>query len=128
MQPSSPPAFDGPIHQGDVFWLAADPERGSIPGVPHPHVVVQSDVLNQSRLTSVVVCALSTNMKCAREPGNVLLEAGEANLPRRSIVVVSAVSAVEKTQLGAWIGRLEAERMEQIFAGMQLLQRTYFAR
>jgi mRNA interferase MazF len=86
-------------------------------------VVVQEDVLNHSRIHTVVVCALTTNAKRANLPGNVLLEAGEANLPKPSIVVVSQVSTVDKAQLGAYIGSLTRPRIDQILAGMQFLQR-----
>ena len=89
----------------------------------HPHVVIQNDVINRSRIDTVVVCALTTNLKRAKAPGNVLLEAGEANLPRQSIVVVSQVSTVRKEQLGEYIGALTAERVDQVLAGMQFLQR-----
>jgi mRNA interferase MazF len=106
------------INQGDVFWVPLQE-----PGYIHPHVVVQDDVLNHSRITTVVVCALTTNLKRAKAPGNVLLEAGEANLPRQSIVVVSQVSTVEKTQLGEYIGSLSRQRVDQILAGMQFLQK-----
>jgi len=71
----------------------------------------------------VVVCALTTNLKRANLPGNVLLEAGEANLPKQSIVVVSQVSTVDKSQLGEYIGSLTQQRINQILAGMQFLQR-----
>jgi mRNA interferase MazF len=68
------------------------------------------------------VCALTTNLQRAKSPGNVLLEAGEANLPRQSVVVVSQVSTVNKTQLGQYIGSLSGERIHQILNGMQFLQ------
>lgn len=111
-------AIGGAIHQGDVFWV---PVEGS--AYVHPHVVIQEDVINQSRVQTVVVCALSTNMRRAKAPGNVLLEAGEANLPRRSVVVVSQVSTVAKAQLGEFIGSLSGERVAQVLAGMQFVQR-----
>ncbi|NTV36027.1 MAG: type II toxin-antitoxin system PemK/MazF family toxin, partial [Anaerolineaceae bacterium] len=63
------------------------------------------------------------NLKRANSPGNVLLEAGEANLPKQSIVVVSQVSTVDKSQLGEYIGTLSEERVRQILAGMRFLQR-----
>lgn len=91
-------------------------------GVAHPHVVIQEDVLNRSRIDTVVVCALTSNLKRAKAPGNVLLEAGEAGLPRQSVVEVSKVSTVTKTQLGAYIGSVSRERVEQILAGMRFLQ------
>jgi mRNA interferase MazF len=67
---------------------------------PHPYVVDKEDVFNHSRNHSVVVCAMTTNMKQANAPGHELLDEGEGNLPKRSGVVVSKVSAVEKGQLG----------------------------
>jgi mRNA interferase MazF len=110
------------IHQGDVYWVALKEPAGSDPGVTHPHVVVQDDVLNHSRIETVVVCALTTNAKRVNLPGNILLEAGEANLSRQSIVVVSQVSTVDKAQLGEYIGSLTHKRVEQILAGMRFLQ------
>src|SRR4051812_48083209 len=101
---SAPPA----IHQGDIFWIAPEALRPSLPGHAHPHVILQATALNQSRIPTVVVCALSTNLKRATEPGNVLLEEGEASLPKQSVAVVSQVSVVEKEQLGAYAGRLTA--------------------
>jgi len=111
------------IHQGDIYWILVDEPYGPDPGIPHPHVVVQDDTLNQSRIQTVVVCALTTNMRQAKALGNVLLEPGEGGLPKRSVVVVSQVSTVEKALLGDYIGTLSAERIRQIFAGMQFVQR-----
>lgn len=116
------------IHRGDIFWIEPDPGRGSVPGVPHPHVVIQDDVLNLSRIDTVVVCALSTHLKKANEPGNLLLEIGEANLPRPSVVVVSQVSSVQKSALGEYVGTLTPERVDQILAGLRFQQLSFFAR
>ncbi|MCP3140352.1 type II toxin-antitoxin system PemK/MazF family toxin [Pyxidicoccus xibeiensis] len=116
------------IHQGDIYWIAPDEARGSVPAIAHPHVVVQEDVFNRSRIHSVVVCALTSNLKRANEPGNVLLDEGEGNLSRRSVVVVSQVSAVDKTQLGAYIGALSEQRVQQILAGMRFQQVSFFDR
>ena len=110
------------INQGDVYWMPLEEPNGSEPGITHPHVVIQDDVINRSRIRTVVVCALTTNMKRANMPGNVLLEAGEANLPKQSIVAVSQVSTVDKAQLGEYIGSLTKERIDQILAGMRFLQ------
>ena len=111
------------VNQGDIYWVPLEEPNGSELGYIHPHVVIQEDVINRSRIHTVVVCALTTNIKRANMPGNVLLEAGEANLPRQSIVVVSQVSTVDKAQLGEYIGSLTKERIDQILAGMRFLQR-----
>lgn len=116
----------GVVNRGDLFWIAADESRGSIPGHPHPHLVVQDDVFNHSRISTVVVCALSTNMNRASEPGNVLLDPGEGGLSRQSVVVVSQVSSLYKTRLGERIGALSDARVEQVLAGLRFLQSAFF--
>ena len=116
------------INRGDVFWLEPDDSRGPVPGYSHPHVVVQDDVFNHSRITTVVVCALTSNLHRANEPGNVLLDAGEGGLPSRSVVVVSQVSSVDKARLGERIGVLSDARVEQILAGMRFQQASFFNR
>ena len=111
------------VNQGDIYWVSSGARGGLGPVHPHPHVVIQENVINHSRIQTVVVCALTTNRKRAKAPGNVLLEAGEGNLPRQSIVVVSQVSAVDKAQLGVYIGSLTQPRINQILAGLRFLQR-----
>lgn len=112
------------VNQGDVYWVRSEEPGGSESDYAHPHVVIQDNVINRSRINTVVVCALTTNLKRAKAPGNVLLEAGEANLPRQSVVIVSQVSTVYKAQLGEYIGSLNEQRIDQILAGMQFLQRV----
>ena len=111
------------VNQGDIYWVQLDEPSGTEPGYAHPHVVIQDNVINHSRIDTVVMCALTTNSKRANAPGNVLLEVGEANLPKQSIVVVSQVSTVNRAQLGEYIGSLTQQRINQILAGMQFLQR-----
>jgi mRNA interferase MazF len=116
------------IGRGDIFWIAPDDTRGSLPGAPHPHVVVQEDVFNRSRIGTVVVCALSTNLRKAAEPGNVLLESGEGGLERQSVVVASQISCVYKSRLGAYIGSLSQMRVDQIVAGLRFVQEAFHGR
>ncbi len=109
------------IQQGDIFWIELDETSGSAPGYTHPHVVVQNNVFNQSRINTVVVCALSSNIKRAAAPGNVLLESGEANLPKQSVVIVSQLFTVDKSSLEDLIGTLSKKRVRQIIDGIRLI-------
>lgn len=109
-----------------MFWIEPDESRGSVPGHPHPHVVVQDDVFNRSRVSTVIVCGLTSNLRRANEPGNVLLEVGEGCLTTPSVVVVSQVSSVDKARLGERIGALSDKRVEQILAGMRFQQKSFF--
>ena len=105
------------VRQGDIFWISPDESNGIESDYVHPHVVIQDDASSV-----VTVCALTTNLKRAKAPGNVLLDEGEANLPRQSVVVVSQAFAVDKTQLGEFIGTVTEQRINQIVAGMRFLQ------
>jgi len=125
--PGEPPETTPPvIRRGDVFWIAADPSREPVPDYAHPYVVVQDDAFNASRITTVVVCALTSNLNRAAEPGNVLLDVGEGNLPRRSVVVVSQIESVAKACLGERIGALSDARVEQVLAGLRFQQASFF--
>ena len=109
------------INQGDLFWIAFDDPVGSGPGYTHPHVVVQNNVFNTSRINTTVVCVLTSNIKRAAVPGNVLLNEGEGNLPKQSVVVVSQLFTVDKRELGEYIGTLSRKRVQQILEGIDAL-------
>ncbi len=109
------------INQGDIFWIDLGDPAGSEPGYAHPGVVIQNNIFNHSNINTVVVCSLTSNLKRANVPGNVLLEEGEANLPRQSVVVVSQVFTVDKRQLRDYIGALSKRRVRQILDGLRLI-------
>ena len=113
------------INQGDIYWVQLDTSDDAELAIPHPYIVLQDNVFNHSRISTVVACALTSNLKRVNLPGNVLLEAGEANLPKASIVEVSKVTTLNKTQLGEYVGTLSAQRVEQILEGMRFLQRSF---
>ena len=109
------------IGQGDIFWVNLDEPRGSEPGYRHPHVVIQNNVFNQSRINTIVLCALTSNIKRSASPGNVLLKKGEANLKKDSVVNISQIITVDKTDLAERIGSLSPKRTQQIINGIKLL-------
>lgn len=109
------------INQGDIYWVELDEPSGSEPGYRHPHVVIQNNLFNRSQIKTVVVCALTSNLKRASAPGNVLLEKGEANLPKQSVVNVSQVFTVDKAQLDEYIGTVSSMRVREILNGIRLV-------
>lgn len=112
------------VYQGEIYWLTA--KKGSTQGLEaHPYVIIQPDALNFSRLERVTLCALTSNLKRANEPGNILLEPGEGALVRQSVVVVSQIESVSRTLLGERIGALSPERVDQIYRGLSFLARFY---
>jgi mRNA interferase MazF len=109
------------ICQGDIYWIDLGQPIGSEPAYIHPYVVIQNNVLNRSQIRTVIVCALTTNLRRAKAPGNVLLEVGEAELPEQSVVNVSQIFTVDKILLTEKIGCLSRRRIQQILAGLALV-------
>jgi mRNA interferase MazF len=109
------------IREGDVYWVELDEPRGSEPGYRHPHVVVQNNVFSGSKIGTVVVCALTSNIRRAAAPGNVLLKKGEANLKKDSVANISQLVTVDKTDLVELIGTLSVPRVREIVHGIRLL-------
>lgn len=109
------------INQGDIYWVELGEPVGSEPGYQHPHVVIQNNLFNRSSINTVVVCTLTSNLKRAAAPGNVLLDNGEAGLPKPSVALVSKIFTVDKAQLGDYLGTLSGKRVRQILEGIRLL-------
>lgn len=109
------------INQGDIYWIELDEPKGSEPGYRHPHVIVQNNIFNRSRIKTVLVCPLTTNLKRASAPGNILLGKKESSLPKESVVNVSQVFTVDKNQLDEYVGTLSAKRMAEVLNGIKLV-------
>ncbi len=109
------------IRQGDVFWIDANKPVGSAPGFTRPFVVVQNNLFNRGRINTVLVCALTTKLSRANAPGNVRLYKTQANLPKASVVVVSQMLTIDKTDLREKIGTLSKRRVDEILEGIKLL-------
>ncbi len=109
------------INQGDIFWVDLGSPTGSEPAYRHPHLVIQNNVFNKSRINTVVVCSLTSNLQRASSPGNVLLEEGEANLSKASVVNITQIFTVDKQDLAEKIGTLSHKRFSQVLEGINLL-------
>jgi mRNA interferase MazF len=109
------------IKQGEIYWVELGEPRGSEPGYKHPHIVVQNNLYNSSRINTVVICSLTSNLKRGVSPGNVTLKKGEANLPKESVVNITQIYTVNKTDLVEKIGKVNHKRINEIITGIQLL-------
>ena len=106
------------VDQGDVYWIDIGEPRGSEPGYRRPYVVIQNNTYNYAAINTVIVCALTSNVRRSRIPGNVLLNAGEAGLPKASVVVVTQLYTVDKRDLIEKIGVVSASGVRQILQGL----------
>jgi len=109
------------IAQGEIWWAELPTPVGSGPGFRRPVVVVQGDAFNQSDLRTVVCVVLTSNLKWADSPGNVLLETRSTGLQRSSVVNVSQVVTIDKADLTERVGKLSAGKLEAVLAGLGTL-------
>lgn len=107
--------------QGDVWWADLPEAKGSGPGFRRPVVVVQGDALNRSRIASVVCVALTSNLKWATAPGNVLLPASVTGLPKESVANVSQLVTLDQTDLTERTGKLSRSKLELVLSGIDVV-------
>jgi mRNA interferase MazF len=109
------------IVQGEVWWADLGEPAGSEPGFRRPVVVVQCDAFNTSTLRTAVCVALTSNLKWADAPGNVLLTARATGLPNPSVANVSQVVTLDRADLTERVGRLSASNLELVLAGIDAM-------
>lgn len=109
------------VSQGEIWWADLLEPTGSGPGLRRPVVVVQGDALNRSRVATVIVVPLTTNLAWAEAPGNVLLPTRTSGLPRDSVANVSQVLTIDRDLLRDRIGKLPRPKLDLILSGIDLV-------
>jgi mRNA interferase MazF len=106
------------IAQGEVWWAELGEPLGSEPGFRRPVVVVQGDAFNRSRIATVVCVALTSNLRLAEAPGNVLLSAKLTGLPKESVANVSQLVTLDRAAFTERVGALPAKKLELVLVGI----------
>ena len=109
------------IRKGSVYWVNFSPAKGSEPMGKRPGLVVQNDLLNDSKLNTVIVVAITSTLKFGDLPGNVFLRKGEANLPKRSVINMTQIKTVDKASLTEKIGSLTKDGIVEVYKGLKLV-------
>lgn len=109
------------MSRGEVWWVDFGEPLGSEPGFRRPALVVSSDRFNRSRISTVIVSAITSNLRLARAPGNVELERGAGSLPRACVVNVSQTLVVDRVRLSDLIGSLDHAATRRIDQGLRLV-------
>jgi mRNA interferase MazF len=109
------------IHQGDLYWVTFRSGRGSEPGGRRPAMVLQHDRFNRSHLNTVVVVAITSNVRYASLPGNVRLRKGEGNLPKTCVANVTQIQTVDRGYLIQKIGTLPRHILRRVWDGVRLV-------
>jgi mRNA interferase MazF len=109
------------ISQAEVWWADLPPPTGSGPRFRRPVVVAQGDPLNRSAVGTVVCVPLTSNLRWAEAPGNVLLETRLTGLPKDSVANVSQIVTLDKSLLTERVGKLPRSRMEAVLSGIDVV-------
>lgn len=110
-----------PIRQGDILWADLAEPRDSEPGYRRPVLVVQADAINRSRINTIICVPLTSNVKLAQMPGNVLLKMADTGLDRDSVANVTLITTIDRASLDEWAGAIPERRLQQVFEGLDLV-------
>lgn len=109
------------VERGEVWWADLPEPRGSEPGYRRPVLIAQSNVFNESRIATVVVVMITSNLRLADAPGNVFVRAGTAGLDRDSVVNVSQVVTLDRVYLSELCGRVPAACLRAVEEGLRMV-------
>jgi mRNA interferase MazF len=107
------------IRRGDVCWADLGEPRGSRPARRRPVLVIQSDPYNVSRLNTTLTAVITSNTGLAAMPGNVFIPAAASGLPKGSVVNVTVLVTLDKTDLDSAIGQLPVSLMHEVDRGLR---------
>ena len=109
------------MKRGEVWWASLPTPAGSGPGLRRPVVVVQSNPFNESRISTIIIATVTSNLALAEAPGNVRIGKSESGLSKPSVVNVSQVLTIDRSYLTERIRKLPAQVMSRIDDGLKLV-------
>ena len=109
------------IRNGSIYWVDFSPGKGSEPMGRRPGLVIQNNALNDSNISTVIMLAITSTIRFGELPGNIILQKGEANMPRRCVINVSQIKSVDKKSITENIGALSEKRMAEVYQGLRLV-------
>ncbi len=107
--------------RGEIWWASLPAPQGSEPGYRRPLLVIQSDDFNQSRIQTVIAVVITSNLRLADAPGNVVFSAKDSGLPKKSVANVSQLITVDRDFLTEKVGRLAPDKMREVETGIRLV-------
>jgi len=109
------------MERGEIWWADLGDPVGTEPGFRRPVIIVQTDAFNRSRIATTVAVVLTSNLRLADAPGNVLIPADDSDLPKASVANVSQVITLGKTQLTERVRKLPPRFMRAVTDGLRLV-------
>ena len=109
------------IRKGSIYWVDFSPGKGSEPLGRRPGIFIKNDTLNDSKLNTVIMLAITSTVKFGELPGNVILIKGEVNLPKKCVINVTQIKSVDKSSIKEKIGTLSNKKMDEVHEGLKVV-------
>ncbi|CAN5454766.1 MAG: type II toxin-antitoxin system PemK/MazF family toxin [Acidobacteriota bacterium] len=109
------------VERGEIWWADLPEPRGSMPGYKHPFLIIQSDKFNQSSLETVIGVVVTTNLRLAKMPGNILLTPRQSGLPQDSVANLTQIVSANKSDLLEYVGSVSDSKMDQVAKGLRIV-------
>lgn len=109
------------MRRGEIWWAALPPPRGSAAGYRRPVLVIQGNEFNESAIGTVIVVAITSNLRLAAAPGNVLCRKRQTGLSKDSVVNISQVATIHRKYLTERISTLPARLQQEVDGGLRLV-------
>jgi mRNA interferase MazF len=109
------------VNRGEIWWADLPEPIKSQPGFRRPVLIIQSDTFNQSKINTVICAVITSNLRLAEAPGNILLPAKASGLPKDSVINVSQIITVDKSFLTEKIGKLNQKLINKLEEGLKLV-------
>jgi mRNA interferase MazF len=109
------------MRRGDIWWAALPDGTGSGPGFRRPVLILQANAFTQSRIATVIVVVISSNLRLAAAPGNVFIAAADSGLPKDSVINVSQLITIDKSMVEEYVGHLTSAMLVAVEDGVRLV-------
>lgn len=109
------------VAKGDLVWVKLPPPRGSEPAGRRPALVIQSDAFNLSRISTIIIAAITSNLKFESMPGNIRLSKGEFGIPKPSVINLSQMHSIDRDYITEKIGTLSKEKLSDVDRGLKII-------
>ena len=109
------------MKRGEVWWASLPAPTGSGPGYRRPVLIIQSNPFNDSRIATVVVAVITSNLAQADSPGNVRAGKADTGLSKASVVNVSQLIALDRKMLTQRVRSLPGDTMKAVDEGLRIV-------
>ncbi len=109
------------MYRGELWWATLPDPIGSEPGYRRPVLIIQDNMFNQSLISTVIVAVITSNLRLAQAPGNVLLSCKNTGLPKDSVVNISQIITIDKGFLEERVGALPLDLQEKVDEGLRTI-------